>query len=70
MTEKEIQLIELLLNDASPLSKNDILSSVWNYSAEADTHTVETHIYRLRKKINDFFKDNEFIKSSKKGYTI
>ena len=70
LTEKEIQLIELLLNDASPLSKNDILSSVWNYSAEADTHTVETHIYRLRKKINDEFMDDEFILNSKDGYHL
>ncbi len=70
LTEKEIQLIELLLNDNSPLSKNDILSSVWNYSAEADTHTVETHIYRLRKKINDEFMDDEFILNSKDGYHL
>ena len=70
MTEKEIQLIELLLNDSSPLSKNDILSSVWNYSADADTHTVETHIYRLRKKINDEFMDNEFVLNSKDGYHL
>ena len=70
MTEKEIQLIELLLNDNSPLSKNDILSSVWNYSAEADTHTVETHIYRLRKKINDEFMDDEFVLNSKDGYHL
>ena len=70
LTEKEIQLIELLLNDNSPLSKNDILSSVWNYSAEADTHTVETHIYRLRKKINDEFMDDEFVLNSKDGYHL
>ena len=70
MTEKEIQLIELLLNDSSPLSKNDILSSVWNYSADADTHTVETHIYRLRKKINDEFMDDEFVLNSKDGYHL
>ena len=70
LTEKEIQLIELLLNDSSPLSKNDILSSVWNYSADADTHTVETHIYRLRKKINDEFMDDEFVLNSKDGYHL
>ena len=70
LTEKEVQLIELLLNNPKPLSKDDILSSVWNYSAEADTHTVETHIYRLRKKINQKFMDEEFILNSKDGYHL
>ena len=70
LTEKEVQLIELLLNTAKPLSKDDILSSVWNYSADADTHTVETHIYRLRKKINQKFMDEEFILNSKDGYHL
>ena len=50
LTEKEIQLIELFLDNKYPISKDKILSSIWNYSSEADTHTVETHIYRLRKK--------------------
>ena len=55
LTEKEINLLELFLNSKNPISKNDILSLVWHYSADADTHTVETHIYRLRKKINKIF---------------
>ena len=46
------------------------LSIIWNYSKDADTHTVETHIYRLRKKIKEIFNDEVFIKSEKKGYTI
>ena len=50
LTEKEIQLLELLLKKNKPVSKDKILSNVWNYSSSADTHTVETHIYRLRKK--------------------
>ena len=70
LTEKEIQLLELFLDKKKPISKDDILLNVWNYSADADTHTVETHIYRLRKKINDIFSDSNFIKSSKLGYTI
>ena len=49
LTEKEIQLIELFLDNTKPISKDKILSSVWNYSVDADAHTVETHIYRLRK---------------------
>ena len=69
LTEKEIELIELL-KKKSFIKKKEILSSIWRYSDEADTHTVETHIYRLRKKIKDIFNDNTFIKSSKKGYTI
>jgi len=70
LTEKEVQLIELLLNNPKPLSKEDILSSIWNYSVDADTHTVETHIYRLRKKINQKFLDEEFILNSKDGYHL
>ena len=70
LTEKEIQLLELFLNNKKPISKDKILSSVWNYSADADTHTVETHIYRLRKKINDKFSDENFIVNTKEGYSL
>ena len=70
LTEKEIQLIELFLNNKKPISKDKILSSVWNYSSDADTHTIETHIYRLRKKINDKFSDKNFIVSTKEGYSL
>ena len=69
MTEKEIELIELL-NKKSFTKKKEILSTIWKYSSDADTHTVETHIYRLRKKIKEIFDDEIFIKSEKKGYTI
>ncbi len=69
LTEKEIDLIELL-KKKSFIKKKEILSTIWKYSDDADTHTVETHIYRLRKKIKDIFNDEKFIKSSKKGYTI
>ena len=69
LTEKEIELIELL-KKKSFIKKKVILSTIWRYSDDADTHTVETHIYRLRKKIKDIFNDDAFIKSSKKGYTI
>ena len=70
LTEKEIQLLELLLNKKKPISKDNILSSVWNYSSDADTHTVETHIYRLRKKITDKFRDENFILNNKSGYYL
>ncbi len=70
LTEKEVQLLELFLNNKKPISKDNILSSVWNYSSDADTHTVETHIYRLRKKIIDKFMDEEFILNNKDGYYL
>jgi len=70
LTEKEIQLLELFLNKKKPISKDNILLNVWNYSADADTHTVETHIYRLRKKINDKFMDEKFILNNKSGYYL
>jgi DNA-binding response OmpR family regulator len=70
VTEKEIQLLELLFFEKKPLTKKDILQKVWHYSSEADTHTVETHIYRLRKKISSQFKDEELIISSQDGYLI
>ena len=67
---KEIQLLELFLKEKKAISKDNILSVVWNYSADADTHTVETHIYRLRKKINDKFHDEKFILNNKEGYYL
>ena len=70
LTEKEIQLLELFLIEKKPVTKNKILSTVWNYSSEADTHTVETHIYRLRKKVNDAFLDDKFILNNKDGYYL
>ena len=70
LTEKEIKLLELLLENQLPITKTEILTKVWNYSNDADTHTVETHIYRLRKKINDKFLDNNFIRNDKQGYYL
>ena len=70
LTEKEVQLLEILLNKKGPVSKDDILSLVWQYSSESDTHTVETHIYRLRKKISEKFFDETFILNNKEGYYL
>ncbi len=70
LTEKEIQLLELFLDKKKPISKNIILKEVWKYSASADTHTVETHIYRLRKKIKSKFSDENFILNNKDGYLL
>ena len=70
LTEKEIQLLELFLDNKKAISKNKILKEVWKYSTEADTHTVETHIYRLRKKIKSKFLDENFILNNKDGYLL
>ena len=70
ITEREVQLIELLFTEKKPLSKNIILKRVWKYAEDTDTHTIETHIYRLRKKILSIFKDDNFILNSKDGYSI
>ena len=70
LTEKEINFLVLFANNKKPLTKDYILKNVWNYSSESDTHTVETHVHRLRKKILEKFKDNNFIKNSDKGYYI
>ncbi len=69
ITEKEIQLLEILFNNKKPLSKKDVLNKIWKYASSADTHTVETHIYRLRKKILSKFNE-ELILSNKEGYLI
>ena len=70
ITEKEINFIENLHVSSKPLSREFILKNIWNYSTDTETHTVETHIYRLRQKIKNQFKDNTFIKNSKKGYSL
>ena len=70
LTEREVQLIELLYKEKNSISKSYILKKIWKYSDIADTHTVETHIYRLRKKIYSKFNDNSFIINSGDGYTI
>ena len=70
MTEKEIQLLELFLTNKKAIAKNQILNEVWHYSKDADTHTVETHIYRLRKKIKDIFFDDNFIINNENGYSL
>ena len=70
LTEREMDII-LFLNDSEKPQKINILQNqVWRYSNKLETHTVETHIYRLRKKINDNFKDDNFIISSDAGYFI
>jgi hypothetical protein len=70
LTEREMDIILFLNNSEKPQKINVLQNQVWKYSSELETHTVETHIYRLRKKMNDNFKDDYFIISSDTGYFI
>ena len=70
LTEREINLILFLNNSPAPLNIHKLQKEVWGYSSTLETHTVETHIYRLRKKIKDKFNEENFIISTKKGYII
>ena len=70
LTEKEINTITYLSNSNKPVSINELEKKVWSYQSDIETHTVETHIYRLRKKILNTFEDNNFIISKKNGYQI
>ena len=70
LTEKEVNLLVLLNEEKKPLNKKLILKKIWQYSIDADTHTVETHIYRLRKKVLAKFGDKEFINIFKDGYSL
>jgi len=70
LTEKEIDFLVLFSEHNVPLNRNFVLDKVWKYSADSDTHTVETHIHRLRKKIFEKFNDNSFIKNNENGYYI
>jgi len=70
LTEKEIEIILYLNNTKIKHNVADLQKNIWGYSADMETHTVETHIYRLRKKISDLFDDEKFILSHKNGYFI
>ena len=70
LTEKEINTITYLSKSNKPVRIDELQKKVWSYQTDIETHTVETHIYRLRKKILNTFNDNEFIISEKDGYQI
>ncbi len=70
LTEKEINTITYLSKSDKPVSVDELQKKVWSYQFDIETHTVETHIYRLRKKILNTFNDNNFITSEKNGYQI
>ena len=70
LTEKEINTIVYLSKSERPVSIDELQEKVWSYQSDIETHTVETHIYRLRKKILNTFNDSKFITSEKNGYQI
>ena len=70
LTEKEINSIIYLFNSKDVVKIDELQSKVWGYQPELETHTVETHIYRLRKKILQKFNDENFILTNKSGYEI
>tara|TARA_B100000886_G_scaffold11799_1_gene7645 strand:- start:881 stop:1480 length:600 start_codon:yes stop_codon:yes gene_type:complete len=70
LTEREIDTIIFLKNGNKPVNVDTLQKKVWKYGEDLETHTVETHIYRLRKKIKDTFNDDSFIQSVKSGYVI
>ena len=70
LTEKEIEIIQYLSETRTTHDVLDLQKNIWGYSAEMETHTVETHIYRFRKKISNKFNDDNFILSHQNGYFI
>ena len=70
LTEKEVKIILYLSKIEKPVGIEELQKNVWQYQSDLETHTVETHIYRLRKKILKIFNDEDFIISKKNGYQI
>ena len=70
LTEREIEILLFLKKQKDPININVLQKEVWGYAEDSETHTVETHVYRLRKKIKKTFDDQNFIQSDKKGYFI
>lgn len=70
LTEKETTIINFLRESKKPVSVKNLQRKVWGYNTNLETHTVETHVYRLRKKIHKNLNDENFILSSKLGYYI
>ena len=70
LTQREAEIILFLKEQKVPININVLQKEVWGYAEDLETHTVETHVYRLRKKLKKAFDDQNFIKSDKKGYFI
>ena len=70
LTERELDIIMFLKNNKTPQKIEILQNQIWKYSSDLETHTVETHVYRLRKKIKETFNDENFIISQEDGYII
>ena len=70
LTERELDIIMFLKNHKTPQKIEILQNQIWKYSSDLETHTVETHVYRLRKKIKETFNDDNFIISKEDGYII
>ena len=70
LTQKEVEVIVYLNNSSNSMPISSLQKEVWGHNSSLETHTVETHIYRLRRKISQKFDDNQFIKSVNDGYKI
>ena len=70
LTEKELEIILFLSKNNKPQNITKLQNEIWKYNSDLETHTVETHVYRLRKKIELEFNDIKFINSDKEGYTL
>ena len=70
LTEKEVTLLVYLIELGRPVKINELLKAVWDYSSESETHTIETHVHRLRKKFIKIFQDHNIIKNNTDGYFI
>ena len=70
LTEREVEIITYIYNKKKNVTIKELQSNVWKYTKDLETHTVETHIHRVKKKFKDIFKDEKFVKSTNHGYMI
>ena len=70
LTEREVEIIIYIYNKKKSVTIKELQSNVWKYNKDLETHTVETHVHRVKKKFKNIFKDEKFIKSTNYGYLI
>ncbi len=70
LTEREVDIITYIYNKKKNVTIKELQSSVWKYTKDLETHTVETHVHRVKKKFKDIFNDEKFVKSTNNGYSI
>ena len=69
-TEREVDIITYIYNKKKNVTIKELQSNVWKYTKDLETHTVETHVHRVKKKFKDIFNDEKFVKSTNNGYSI